>query len=236
MTDLTKTSRVYTNNPLGEGHSLSLDGDTHHYLRNVMRVAEGQVVRVFNGRNGEFVGRIERVDKKQIEITLENRIREQQDPRHRVHLLFTPLKKERMDFLIEKAVELGATDFHPVLTQNTDIRKINDDRIRAQIIEAAEQCERMDIPNLHDATDILPKMAGWAKDIPVWAGIERMGVEPMPRGTEQDCAVLIGPPGGFTTEEKSDIVGRPFIRAVALGKNILRSETAAIAALSLLRL
>ncbi len=201
-----------------------------------MRVAEGQVVRVFNGRNGEFVGRIERVDKKQIEITLENRIREQQDPRHRVHLLFTPLKKERMDFLIEKAVELGATDFHPVLTQNTDIRKINDDRIRAQIIEAAEQCERMDIPNLHDATDILPKMAGWAKDIPVWAGIERMGVEPMPRGTEQDCAVLIGPPGGFTTEEKSDIVGRPFIRAVALGKNILRSETAAIAALSLLRL
>lgn len=236
MTDLTKTSRVYTTGDLGEGHSLTLEGDTHHYLRNVMRVAEGQVVRVFNGRNGEFVGRIERVEKKHIELTIENRIREQQDPRHHIHLLFTPLKKERMDFLIEKAVELGVTDLHPVLTQNADIRKINDDRIRAQIIEAAEQCERMDVPTLHDLEDILPKMTKWPEELPVWAGIERMGVEPMPRGTEQDCAILIGPPGGFSAEEKSEIVGKTFTHAVALGKNILRSETAAIAALSLLRL
>ncbi len=236
MVDLTKTVRVFTTQNLGEGLSLSLDGDTHHYLRNVMRTVEGQPLRIFNGRDGEFVGRVERVEKKHIELTLENRVREQCNPTHKIHLLFTPLKKERMDFLIEKSVELGATDLHPVLTQNTDVRKINVDRFQAQMIDAMEQCERMDAPHLHPLEDILKKIASWPHNLPLMAAIERMGTEPIPRGLEKDCALLVGPPGGFTAEEKSDILAPDFVHAVSLGRNILRSETAAIAGLSLLKL
>lgn len=236
MVDLTKTTRVYTDQTLQEGLGLSLEGDIHHYLRNVMRMLEGQVVRIFNGREGEFVGRLERIDKRHIEITIENKIREQQNARRRIHLLFAPLKKERMDFLVEKAVELGATDLHPVLTQNTDIRKLNDERIRAQIIEAAEQCERMEIPVLHAVGDLNDKLSEWSENTTMWAAIERMGVEPVPRGTEEDCALLVGPPGGFTADEKSDIVSHAFVHPITLGKNILRAETAAIAGLSLLAL
>lgn len=236
MGDLTKTSRVYTDQALGEGHTLTLENDLHHYLRNVMRVAEGQALRIFNGRDGEFVGRVEKVTKRELEITIENKIREQRSPARRVYLLFTPLKKERMDFLIEKAVELGATDLCPVLTQNADVRKINAERVGAQIIEACEQCERMDVPVLHDLVDLSAKLAGWPHDIPLLAAIERMGTEPIPRGSTSDQAVLIGPPGGFTAEEKSDIAEKSFTHTVSLGRNILRSETAAIAALSLLEL
>ena len=116
MADLTKTTRVYTNQTLGEGLSLSLDGDLHHYLRNVMRVAAGQAVRIFNGRDGEFVARLEKIEKRHTETTIENRVREQRVPSHKIHLLFAPIKKERMDWINEKAVELGAAEIHPVLS------------------------------------------------------------------------------------------------------------------------
>ncbi|HEU4838108.1 MAG TPA: 16S rRNA (uracil(1498)-N(3))-methyltransferase [Micavibrio sp.] len=236
MPDLTKTTRVYTDQPLGEGISLSLEGDVHHYLRNVMRVAAGQAVRIFNGRDGEFVARLEKIDKRQIETTLENRIREQKHPAHKLHLLFAPIKKERMDWIIEKAVELGATDLHPVLTQNTDMRKINAERIEAQIIEAAEQCERMDIPALHEIEDLRDKLERWPGEIPLLAAIERMGIESVPRGVDYDCGLLVGPSGGFTAEEKQELVSHGYVRPVSLGKNILRTETAAAAALAIITL
>lgn len=236
MPDLTKTTRVYTNQSLGEGLSLSLEGDVHHYLRNVMRVAAGQAVRIFNGRDGEFVARIEKIDKRQIETTLENRVREQRHPAHKLHLLFAPIKKERMDWIIEKAVELGATDLHPVLTQNTDMRKINAERIEAQIIEAAEQCERMDIPTLREIEDLGDKLERWPGEIPLLAAIERMGIESVPRGVDYECGLLIGPSGGFTAEERQELVSRGFVRPVSLGKNILRSETAVAAALAIMTL
>jgi 16S rRNA (uracil1498-N3)-methyltransferase len=236
MSDLTKTPRIYTANPLGEGFSLSLEGGVHHYLRNVMRIAPGQALRIFNGRDGEFVARLEKSGKKNIELTIENKIREQQNPPYRRHLLFAPLKKERLDFLIEKSVELGATDFHPVLTHNTEVRKINEERLQAQIIEAAEQCERLDIPTLHGMDSLTSKLGSWPENLTLWAAIERMGIEPLPRYPDQDGAILVGPPGGFTADEKSDIVSRPFAHPVSLGKNILRTETAAIAGLALLNL
>jgi len=234
MPDLTKSPRVYTDQNLGEGFSLSLDGGVHHYIKNVMRIVPGNAVRIFNGRDGEFVGRIEQSGKKITECTLENRIREQRNARCKIHLLFAPIKKERMDFLIEKAVELGATDLHPVLTQNTDIRKINEERLHQQIIEATEQCERMDITALHPAQNLSDVLKKWPEQLSVYAAIERMGVESLPRGQACDSAVLVGPSGGFTEEEKAALVACPFVHPVSLGHNILRSETAAVAALSLM--
>jgi 16S rRNA (uracil1498-N3)-methyltransferase len=186
-------------------------------------------------RDGEFLARIEAVDKKAVTFTIEQSLRKPRVAPRKIHLLFAPIKKERMDFLIEKAVELGATDLHPVLTQNTDIRKINEERLQAQMIEAAEQCERMDIPALHAVDDLFKILALWNRNIPVVAALERFGADPLLVQTiSGDCAVLIGPSGGFTQDEKEKLAALGFVRPVSLGENILRSETAAAAALAIL--
>ena len=152
-----------------------------------------------------------------------------------MHLLFAPIFNERMDFLIVKAVELGATLIHPVLTQNTDMRKINEDRLHAQIIEAAEQCERLDLPALMPAKDLFAALASWNKNILMLAALERFDAQPLKkRALPGNVAVLIGPSGGFTREEMEKIAALSFIQPVSLGENILRSETAAAAALAIL--
>lgn len=235
MSDITKSPRVYVPQDLTEGLGLMLEESIHHYLKNVMRVPEGGVARIFNGRDGEFIARIEQSGKKSTHVTIENKLRAQKIPQHKTHLLFAPIKKERMDWLVEKAVELGATDLHIVLTQNTDIRKVNEERMKAQIIEAAEQCERLDIPALQAPLDLWKALGAWNKDITIMAAIERMDSEPLCK-LDGDRAILIGPSGGFDEEEKTRLSGMPFIKPVSLGENILRSETAAIAALSIFSL
>lgn len=237
MQDFTRTPRVFIEQALSEGLSLELTDGVQHYLKNVMRVLPGDAVRLFNGRDGEYVGRIEGAGKKAISVTVENKLRAQKKPLRKVHLLFAPIKKERMDWLVEKAVELGATDLHIALTHNTDIRKINEDRIRAQIVEAAEQCERLDVPVLHPPGDLYKIMALWDKTVPVFAALERFDAAPLrDQAVPGDCAVLIGPSGGFTDDEKGKLSALTFIKPVSLGGNILRSETAVAAALSYLTL
>lgn len=237
MADFTKSPRVYIQDSLSEGISLQFTDGVQHYLKNVLRIMAGDAVRLFNGRDGEFVGRIEDAGKKAISVTVENKLRTQKNPARKVHLLFAPIKKERMDWLVEKAVELGATDLHVVLTQNTDIRKINEERIRTQIIEAAEQCERLDIPTLHAAGDMFKTLALWNKDVPMFAALERFDAAPLrDQANGGECAILIGPSGGFTFDEKEKLASLSFIKPVSLGDNILRSETAVAAALSYLTL
>lgn len=236
--DIQKSPRVYTGQPLILHEILQLQDSVHHYLKNVLRVQSGDIVRLFNGHDGEFLGRISDAGKKSIFLTLEQKLRDQKDPPRKIHLLFAPIKKERMDFLIEKAVELGVTDLHIILTQNTDVRKINKDRLNAQIIEAAEQCERLDIPTLHDAEDLFKKLGAWNRSAFVLAALERTDATPMRdhREIKGDCAILIGPSGGFTDEEKNGLARMTIVRPVSLGEAILRSETAAAAALALLTL
>ncbi len=235
MGDYTKTPRLYLDQPLSSGQGLMIEGDQHHYLKNVMRVHIGDVMRLFNPKDGEYAGRIEAIDKKIINVTLEQQLRAPKKLQRKIHLLFAPIKKERMDYLIEKSVELGATDLHPILTQNTDMRKINIERLRAQIIEAAEQCERIDIPALHAPQDLFAALAVWNKSVPFYAALERYdAVSLKSLKIEGDCAILIGPSGGFTDEEKSKIAGLSFVKPVSLGESVLRSETAAAAALAIL--
>lgn len=230
-----KSPRLYTDQHLTEGLGVQLPENTAHYLKNVLRVTEGGMVRIFNGREGEFVGRIERAGKKSVDLTIEKKLRDQKFASRHIHLFFAPIKKERMDFLIEKAVELGATDLYPILTQNTDVRKINEERIAAQIIEAAEQCERLDIPSLHPLQDMMKLLSGWYSDVPVFAALERMDAEKL-KSYDGNCAILIGPAGGFTEDEKQKLSGMKNITPVSLGDNILRAETAALAALSIVNL
>lgn len=222
--------------PLQGGGMLPLEDGPFHYLKNVMRVEHGAQVRIFNGSEGEFIGTIMSLGKKSGEIQLGQKLKDQPATIRRVHLLFAPIRKERMDWLVEKTVELGATDLHPVFTQNTDNRKINPDKICLQIIEAAEQCERLDIPTLHPAQDILKKLSEWDTSVPVLAALERQEAKTLsaslPR--EGDIAFLIGPSGGFTAEEKEKLSAFSFITPVTLGERILRSETAAATVLAAL--
>ncbi len=235
MSDITKSPRLYVDQPLAAGQAISIEGPAHHYLKNVLRIEAGQFIRLFNGRDGEFSARVDAASKKTVDVLPEKQLRAQKNATREVHLLFAPIKKERMDFLIEKAVELGATHIHPVLTQNTDVRKINEDRLNAQMIEAAEQCERLDIPALMPAKDLFAALAVWNKNILMLAALERFDAQPLTkRILPGNVAVLIGPSGGFTREEMEKIAALSFIQPVSLGENILRSETAAAAALAIL--
>jgi len=228
--DVIKRPRLYVDSDLQESSHAVLGKEQAHYLLHVLRCRSGDGLRLFNGRDGEWYGIIETASKKDISIRLESKIKEQPAQMRAVHLFFTPIKKARLDWLVEKAVELGATHLHPVLTQNTEVRAINETRIRTQIIEAAEQCERMDAPALLPLKPLFSALP----DMVVLACLERMGATPLRECLPQEkesVAFLIGPEGGFTIEEKEKLCALSNVKPVSLGPRILRSETAAITAL-----
>ncbi len=234
MFDPTKTPRLYCVLPLETGANIALDGGQHHYLKNVLKCSDADILRLFHPMCGEFLGQILTIDKKSVMVSVLQKIRPPITRTRTLSLLFTPLKKERMDMVIEKAVELDVTDLYPITTQNCDVRQINEDRIGAQIIEAAEQCERLDIPTLHPVMALSKRLEAWDKTIPVFACLERINTTVLKGQGQKNAALLIGPAGGFTEEEKEKLGNISFIKPVSLGENILRSETAAIAGLSLL--
>ena len=221
---ITKSPRLYTELDLMQGGVIELPKEQAHYLKNVLRKSEGDPVRLFNGRDGEWVYCINALGKKGGEAAALEQTRPQTAQGRQIHAFFPPIKKNRMDFMIEKAIELGATDLHPIITQNTETRKINEERLKAQIIEAAEQCERLDLPTLHKLSDMFTVLKSC--DAPVYAAIERMDAPKRITVESGDVAVLIGPEGGFTAEEIATLGTIPSIKAVSLGDNILRAETA----------
>lgn len=231
--DLSKSPRLYVSADLTSGASVVLPDTQAHYLKNVMRADLGSSIRLFNGRDGEWRATIELIDKKKAVLALQTQTRQQPAPRRAVHLIFAPIKKARMEWLIEKAVELGATDLHPVITNHTEVREINAERTRAQIIEAAEQCERLDIPALHDITPLKSKLGGWNQNIPVYMGLERADAPVLQSALPKTgpVAFLIGPEGGWSMEEREFPGNLPFLKPVSLGPDILRAETAAVCVL-----
>ena len=228
-----KLPRLYTAYPLSDKVVIPLSSGQAHYLHTVLRRPNGELVRLFDGQNGEWLGTLEGLGKKSGNVVLTEQLVEQPKNARKIHLLFSPIKKHRMDWLIEKAVELGATDFHPVITQNTEVRKINEERLRQQIFEAAEQCERFEIPNLHELKKIDVVLGKWPENLEILSCIERYDAERIEEfRNDLDVAFLIGPEGGFTSEEKDKIAKHS--TPVSLGETILRCETAAVKALVLL--
>lgn len=231
--EIFKLPRLYTEYPLSDKVVIPLSAGQAHYLHTVLRRSNGDSVRLFDGVNGEWRGHLEDLGKKSGNIILTEQLARQPDNARKIHLLFAPIKKHRMDWLIEKAVELGATDFHPVLTQNTEVRKINDERLRQQIFEAAEQCERFEIPNLHDLKKIDNILSEWPGNIQLLSCLERYDAKRIDEFKgDSDIAFLIGPEGGFTSEEKDRIAKHS--TPVSLGETILRCETAVVKALVVL--
>ncbi len=234
LKDYIKCPRLYVEDDLiGETEIIIHDMQTH-YLKNVLRKNEGDQLRLFNGRHGEWIANITNISKKQTCAILSENLKEQPTREHRIHLLFSPIKKNRMDMLIEKAVELGATDLHPIITQNTENRKLNQDRLLAQIIEAAEQCERLDLPALHPELPLKKLLEGWNAPQALFVALERApNTMHLARATDH-AYILIGPEGGFTEQEQELMLGHNAVTAISLGEHILRAETAALKALSLL--
>lgn len=229
MTSIQKTPRLYTAAALMQDGAFSLNEPQTHYVRNVMRLKEGGHIRAFNGRDGEFAAVITGLGKKSAALLCTQKLKQQPQVPPRIHLLFAPLKKHRMDQIIEKTVELGVTDLHPIITAHTEVRSLNTERLTAQMIEAAEQSERLEIPVLHPITTLYEKMKAWDKNIPLfWATEAEKDVAPALTQALKASAFLIGPVGGFNAAENASLSALPFIKPVSLGPRVLRAETAAI--------
>jgi 16S rRNA (uracil1498-N3)-methyltransferase len=232
MENTYKWPRLFVPDDLSAGGSIVLSEDHTHYLTRVLRHKDGDFVRVFNGRAGEWQGSITSISKKSLTLALENCLKPQVIIKRRVHVFFAPIKKQRMEWMIEKAVELGATDLHPVITQHTEIRDMNDARVRVQIIEAAEQCERMDVPMLHAMVTLDKLLSSWPADIDMYACVERRDSQHIQtiNAADKNIGFIIGPEGGFSEDEKDKLTAKATV--IDLGVNILRAETAVIKVLS----
>jgi len=231
-----KLPRLYTAADLQNNIMIPLTESQIHYLRHVLRRNDGDQVRLFNGRDGEWLAALVFNGKKSAAATPQHQLIAQPsgDGHDLIELIFAPIKKARLDWLTEKAVELGATKLTPVISQNSEVRTINTARMTQQLAEAAEQCERLSVPALSELQSLSAYLAGRDEAVPLLACIERQEDAPpimkaLPaRGA---LALLIGPEGGFTAEEKALIKAAPGSTVVSLGPQILRSETAACYAL-----
>lgn len=227
--------RLYVETPLTGDARVSLDPPQAHYLRQVLRLNTGAQVNLFNGRDGEWSATIAALGKKSAELSV-NALRRAQSAEPELTLMFAPLKRGPIDYLAEKATELGATCLQPVLTRRTVAQRVNLDRLRSNAIEAAEQCERLNVPEIREPQALDALLDNWPADTPVLFCDERGGAPMLTvlrENTTAPAAVLIGPEGGFDDRERAWLLEQPAVRAVSLGPRILRAETAAAAALAI---
>lgn len=226
--------RLYLDQPLAAGQALPLGEGQANYLFNVMRLGVDAVVAVFNGRDGEWRAEVAEAGKRRGILIARDQTRPHQSPPD-LWLVFAPIKKTRLDFLVEKAVELGVGRLVPVQTRFTNAERIRQDRIEAHAIEASEQCEAVNVPPVDELQSLDRLLANWDPARRLFFADERGGAETIGFHAEHigPAAILIGPEGGFSAEEKARLRGLDFVRPISLGSRILRAETAALVALSL---
>jgi 16S rRNA (uracil1498-N3)-methyltransferase len=224
--------RLFVEQPLSDGLVLSLDGAPANYLGNVLRLGAGAEVKLFDDRTGEWLARVEDAGRKRVTLAITRHLRPREDVPD-LWLLFAPVKRAPLDWMVEKATELGAGRLVPVVTRRTVVDRVNLDRLRAITIEAAEQCDRTALPALDEPVKLEKLLKEWPADRALLFADEEGGAPFQEAARPGPCAILIGPEGGFTAEEREMIRALPSARAVALGPRILRAETAALAALSL---
>ncbi len=217
---------------------VALDRAQSNYLLNVLRMGEGATVLTFNGRDGEWLARISIVGKKQTQLILDHQTRPQPEANSLTYY-FAPLKHARLDYMVQKAVEMGAGHLQPVFTQHTQVNRVNLDRMRANMIEAAEQCGILAIPDLSEPVKLTELLATWSSDWGLIFCDERDdGAQPadiLNALPEKPLGLLIGPEGGFSSEERALLRSQTFVTPLPLGPRILRADTAAVAALTLLQ-
>jgi len=225
--------RLYVDQALAAGQPVAVGADAANYLFNVMRLAVGGQVALFNGRDGEWRAVVTQAGKRAGVLTCIQALRPQVMPCD-LWLVFAPIKKVRTDFIVEKAVELGVSRILPVQTRHTNSERIRQDRLQAHAVEAAEQCGATFVPEVADLAGLDRLLAGWPAGRQImWCDEAAAGPVTPLSGPAGPWAVLIGPEGGFAADEQARLRGMAGVQGVSLGPRILRADTAAVAALVL---
>ena len=238
-----RSPRLYLDAPMSAGALVPLTPAQSQYLTRVLRLAPGDTVLVFNGRDGEWLAQIETAGRKSAQVTLLERSRPQSAPCD-LHYLFAPLKHARLDYMVQKAVEMGAARLHPVITQHTQVGRVNLARMRANAVEAAEQCGIVNLPEIAPPIALETLIGGFPverllvfcdEDAEVKDPVAALAAARASYDAPVSVAVLIGPEGGFAPAERAALLSLTRVVRLALGPRILRADTAAVAALALVQ-
>jgi 16S rRNA (uracil1498-N3)-methyltransferase len=240
--DMTKQDfaacRLFVESDLARGLCVELSREQAHYLRHVLRLGNGAGLRVFNGRDGEWLARLAGEGKRAAKLELIEMTRPQTKPGD-LHLLFAPLKQARLDYMVQKAVEMGASRLVPVITRHTQVSRLNPERLRANAIEAAEQCGIISLPETVSPLSLADAVRALEPDrLLVFCDEAAERDDPLRTlgaGGRGPVAVLVGPEGGFAEEERRSLLERPATLRLSLGPRIMRADTAAVAALALVQ-
>ncbi|MGR3514824.1 MAG: 16S rRNA (uracil(1498)-N(3))-methyltransferase [Paracoccaceae bacterium] len=222
--------RLYVDHALGQGQSVDLTRDQAHYLFGVMRLSVGDAVLLFNGEAGEWRAAVTQAHKQNGTLQCEVQTKPQRMPPD-LWLLFAPIKKARTDFIVEKATELGVARVLPVQTEFTNAERIRRDRLQAHAVEAAEQCGETYVPHVEDLAKLPDVLATWPEERGLIFCDEALAGAPAETLPIGPAAILIGPEGGFSANERARL--RERATRISLGPRILRADTAAVAALTL---
>jgi 16S rRNA (uracil1498-N3)-methyltransferase len=228
--------RLFVEADLAEGANVPCGAEQANYLRNVLRLGAGDAILVFNGRDGEWQAELAEAGKRGATLTVRRRARAQEAGPD-IDYLFAPLKRARLDYMAQKATEMGVARLRPVMTRRTAPERVNLERLRANAIEAAEQCGILRIPQVHEPEKLDRALAGWdpsrtlvfcdedAEEKDPLAALAKVSKGPL--------ALLVGPEGGFDEGERELLSSQAFVLRISLGPRILRADTAAVAALAL---
>jgi 16S rRNA (uracil1498-N3)-methyltransferase len=234
-----RTPRLFVTSALEQRANVVLDKGQANYLTNVLRLDPGDSVLVFNGRDGEWRAELQREGRRSVALAVAEQTRPQHEPCD-LHYMFAPLKHARLDYMVQKAVELGVSRLQPVTTRHTQAARVNLERMRANAIEAAEQCGILSIAEVDEAIPLPKALDGLTGGrVLIFCDEDAdtrdpvAALSPIPKGTS--LAVLIGPEGGFAEEERALLLKHPVVVRLALGPRILRADTAAVAALTLVQ-
>ena len=230
------SQRLFVTADLSAGTAIACTPEQASYLRNVMRLSDGDAILVFNGRDGEWRARLATSGKRGATLEATAQVRAQTGGPD-LHYVFAPLKRSRLDYMVQKATEMGVSRLVPVLTRHTIAERVNLERMRANVIEAAEQCGVLRVPEVAEPVKLAHLLSGWETGRRLVFCDEEADLKSplaalaaIPPGP---LAVLIGPEGGFSPEEREMIRAKPDAIALSLGPRIMRADTAAVAALAL---
>lgn len=233
--------RLFVEQDLSAGIALPVARAQANYLLNVLRLKGGSSVLVFNGRDGEWLAEIEELGRKACALVPREQTRQQTTMPDLIYL-FAPLKQARVDYMAQKAVEMGAGRLQPVVTRHTQSGRIKLDRMQANVIEACEQCGVLNMPEVLEPVSLEDMIAGWSDNEPgrqlIFCDEGEESQNPLPILSKLErgpLAVLIGPEGGFSEDERQLLRAQSFVIAIPLGPRVLRADTAAVAALAVVQ-
>ena len=236
-----RTKRLYVDEDLAADKEIEADRAQSNYLLNVLRLKAGNPILLFNGRDGEWLADIQPTGRKACQLVPRKQLRPQPAP-YDLMLCFAPLKQARLDYMVQKAVEMGAGFLQPVITRYTQVQKLNNERMQANLLEAAEQCGILSVPVMGEPVALEAMLDNWLSNHPdrvlifcdelVEGSDDLAGLQSL---SGRKLAVLIGPEGGFAEEERDLLRAKPFVHALSLGPRILRADTAAVAAMAIVQ-